>query len=623
MDSLRSSDPGRIGPYRLEGRLGEGGMGEVFLARSPGGREVAVKLIRSEYARDPQFRRRFALEVEAARRVGGFHTAQVVDADTGAARPWLVTAFVDGPSLHEAVTGRGPLDAAGVSALAAGLAEGLAAIHACGLVHRDLKPGNVIMAEDGPRIIDFGIAQVADAGAVTSTGVVVGTFSFMSPEQIRAEQAGPASDVFSLGCVLAYAATGRSPFAAATIPAISHRILHEPPQLGEVTGALRELIGACLAKTPADRPDPAGILAAALAGLPTQTRPPTVRAGAVRAGAVRAPERPRPPDPPQPRSGIRRRVLLLGGLAAVGGATAAAVAYWPESHDPVESRLTGDTTHVVGFSGDGTRLAAVGRYQPRMWDVASGKAVGSIPGGDINAMALSSDGRTLATGGYFGAQLRDAATGVVTTSLSKEGVTHSVAFSPDGRILATGGEGGVRLWDTATGRHTAGLLREGQHVMALAFGPDGKTLAGGAEPGSSGKGPGCWLWEVGTGRTTVTFTQENTSSVAFSPDGRTVATGGTGGVGLWDPATGRTTLTLTGDATYSVAFSADGTTLATAGVGGVRLWDPATGRRRATLTGRLTDAVALSRDGRTVAGATYDRNSPNIQTGCWLWKLRP
>lgn len=604
-------------------------MGEVFLARSPGGRKVAVKLIRPEYARDPQFRRRFAREVEAARRVGGFHTAQVVDADTGAEPPWLVTAFIDGPSLYELVSGRGALGAAEVSALAAGLAEGLAAIHDCGLVHRDLKPGNVIMADDGPRIIDFGIAQVADAGALTSTGVVIGTFSFMSPEQIRSEPAGPASDVFSLGCVLAYAATGRSPFAAPTIPAISHRILNEPPQLGGITGALRDLIGACLAKAPADRPTPADVLAAAaLANLPTQERPPTRPAARVRpparpgrpdrAGPAREPE---PVGPPAPRSGIRRRVLVLGALAATGAATGAAVAYWPESHDPVEARLTGDTTHLVGFSGDGRRLASIGSVWSRMWDVATGDAVGNIPGGGINAMAFSPDGRTFATGGHLGADLRDAATGVVTTSLYEDVTTRSVAFSRDGKVLATGGEGGVRLWDVATGRHTGTLIREGQVVDALAFGPDGKTLAGSCDRVVAG-GPGCWLWDLGSGRTTVTFTQANTSFVAFDPEGRTLAIAGAGGVGLWDAATGRATLTFVGDITDSVAFSADGTTLATAGVGGVSLWDTATGRRKATLTSRLTDSVALSPDGKAVAGATYDRNSPNIQIGCWLWKLR-
>ncbi|GAA4325993.1 hypothetical protein GCM10023178_38480 [Actinomadura luteofluorescens] len=181
MEPLHPGDPRRIGPYELEARLGAGGMGQVFLGASPGARSVAVKVIRAEHAEDARFRRRFAREVEAARKVGGFHTAQVVDADSEADAPWLVTAFIPGPSLREVVAERGPLDPDDVRALAAGLAEGLAAIHACGLVHRDLKPGNVIMAADGPRIIDFGIALATDATVLTSHNVVVGTYAYMSP----------------------------------------------------------------------------------------------------------------------------------------------------------------------------------------------------------------------------------------------------------------------------------------------------------------------------------------------------------------------------------------------------------------------------------------------------------
>ena len=174
MDPLQPGDPWHVGKYRLLGRLGEGGMGQVFFGRSPGGRPVAVKLIRQEYAQRARFRARFAREVEAARRVGGFHTALVIDADSDADPPWMVTAYIAGPSLHRAVSEHGPLGAQAVRTLGAGLAEGLAAIHACGLVHRDLKPGNVILAGDGPRIIDFGIAATQDDGKITATGAVVG-----------------------------------------------------------------------------------------------------------------------------------------------------------------------------------------------------------------------------------------------------------------------------------------------------------------------------------------------------------------------------------------------------------------------------------------------------------------
>ncbi|HEX2316033.1 MAG TPA: protein kinase [Thermomonospora sp.] len=258
---LRPEDPRQIGSYRLQGRLGGGGMGQVFLGRSPGGRPVAVKLVLPGLAADPGFRRRFAQEVDAARRVGGFHTAQVVDADPEADPPWLVTAYVPGPSLQGAVETHGPLPERTVRALGAGLAEGLAAIHACGLVHRDLKPGNVILAEDGPRIIDFGIARVMDGGTMTAAGAVMGTPGFMSPEQAGgATDLGPASDVFALGSVLTYAATGEGPFDAGSVASVVYRIIREDPDLGPIPASLRDLIAVCLAKNPADRPGVADVL---------------------------------------------------------------------------------------------------------------------------------------------------------------------------------------------------------------------------------------------------------------------------------------------------------------------------------------------------------------------------
>jgi serine/threonine protein kinase len=256
MDPLQPGDPTAVGRYRLIGRLGEGGMGRVFLGVSPGGRQVAVKLIHSSHATDRQFRERFTREIEAARKVGGFHTASVVDADPTADPPWMVTALIHGSSLQEAVRQRGPFSVDAVCALGAGLAEGLAAIHACGLVHRDLKPSNVLLAEDGPRIIDFGIARATGASRMTTAGMVVGTYSYMSPEQVRGEMAGPASDVFSLGCTLAFAATAQSPFGDDSIITVVYRITSEPPDLSHVPTdrGLRQLIGECLAKNAGDRP---------------------------------------------------------------------------------------------------------------------------------------------------------------------------------------------------------------------------------------------------------------------------------------------------------------------------------------------------------------------------------
>ncbi|MFI9721576.1 protein kinase [Streptomyces sp. NPDC052396] len=259
MKPLLPTDPREVGTYRLLARLGGGGMGQVYLGRSRGGRTVAVKLVRPELAEDADFRVRFAREVDAARRVGGFYTAQVVDADTRADPPWLVTSYIPGPSLGEAVGRFGPLPAETVTVLAAGLAEGLAAIHACGLVHRDFKPGNVILAEDGPRVIDFGIARALDATHLTRGGVI-GTPAFMSPEQIRGQEAGPASDVFCLCAVLAYAATGRGPFGEGPTEAVMYRVVHDEPDLSGVPMEIAPLVKAGLAKNPADRPGLAEIL---------------------------------------------------------------------------------------------------------------------------------------------------------------------------------------------------------------------------------------------------------------------------------------------------------------------------------------------------------------------------
>jgi serine/threonine protein kinase len=263
VSELQPGDPRAIGPYRLVGRLGQGGMGQVFLGVSPGGRPVAVKAIRAELASDPQFRTRFRREVAAARRVSGVFTAMVVDADVDGPVAWLATAYVPGPSLAEAVDGHGPLPERSLLALTAGLAESLSAIHAAGVIHRDLKPSNVLLAEDGPRVIDFGISRAAESMTMlTQTGLVVGSPGFMSPEQAIGGEVGPPSDIFSLGAVLAFAATGRGPFGTGTTATLLYRVVHETPDLDRVPATVRPLVERCLAKDPAQRPTAAGVLAA-------------------------------------------------------------------------------------------------------------------------------------------------------------------------------------------------------------------------------------------------------------------------------------------------------------------------------------------------------------------------
>ncbi|MFI8896161.1 protein kinase domain-containing protein [Streptomyces paradoxus] len=258
MRPLDVDEPTVVGPYRLLGRLGSGGMGRVYLGRSAGGRTVAVKIVHPHFALDEEFRARFRREVEAARRVGGAWTAPVLDADPGARVPWVATAYAAGPSLSAAVADGGPLPAHTVRALGAGLAEALAAVHELGLVHRDVKPSNVLLTLDGPLLIDFGIARATDGTAsLTSTGVSIGSPGYMSPEQILGRGVTGAADVFSLGAVLAYAATGRPPFPGDSSAALLYKVVHEEPELGLLDGELRSLTAECLAKDPDTRPAPA------------------------------------------------------------------------------------------------------------------------------------------------------------------------------------------------------------------------------------------------------------------------------------------------------------------------------------------------------------------------------
>ncbi|MFF0456724.1 protein kinase [Nocardia africana] len=257
---LESGDPATIGPYRLLGVLGAGGMGRVYLGRNAGGRTVAVKVVRPDLSDDPEFRTRFRREVSAARRVTGAHAVPVLDADVEAERPWLATGYVAGLSLREAVDSFGPLPESALVALAAGLARALADVHAAGVIHRDLKPSNVLLTLDGPRLIDFGIARAADDGTLTTTGKVIGSPGYMAPEHISGDApVGPAVDVFALGGVLVYAASGSGPFGSGDSIPMLWRVMQEPARLDGLPSALRPIAAACLDKQPGNRPTPAEV----------------------------------------------------------------------------------------------------------------------------------------------------------------------------------------------------------------------------------------------------------------------------------------------------------------------------------------------------------------------------
>nr|WP_255429782.1 serine/threonine-protein kinase [Streptomonospora sp. PA3] len=349
---MEHGDPERIGRYRLIGRLGAGGMGQVYFGRSAGGRPVAVKRIHPHLATDTSFRERFAREVTAARQVSGAFTAPVIDADPEGGVPWLVTSYVPSLPLDEAVRDYGGLPEHTLRVLAAGLAEALAEIHRVGLIHRDLKPGNVLLAEDGPRVIDFGIARATEGTAATQS--IIGTPGFMSPEQIQGEHLTPASDMFAFGAVLVYAAGGVGPFGEGAMPTLVMRVMQHDPDLSAVPASLQRLVSACLAKDARHRPSP-GDLLDALGDIPIGeswlpaavmrgVREQVARTNAMLSGAPAA-------DGADPGGATS----VLGGAA--GGAAAGSL---PGDHQPTRAAGQGgaDPTSVMGsgaYPGDTAR----------------------------------------------------------------------------------------------------------------------------------------------------------------------------------------------------------------------------------------------------------------------------
>ncbi|MFC8517690.1 serine/threonine-protein kinase [Streptomyces sp. NPDC057257] len=328
MTPLSTGDPESIGGYTLLGRLGSGGMGVVYLGVSASGRQVAVKLVHGPYAQEEEFRTRFRQEIAAARKVSGAFTAPVLDADPDAERPWMATLYVPGRSLAEVVAKDGPLSLRQLRALGLGLAEALRDIHRAGLVHRDLKPGNVLMTEDGPRVIDFGISRAADHQHLTMTGNMIGTPPFMSPEQLASPRdVTPASDVFSLGSLLVFAAVGTSPFDADTPYMTGYQVMYEPPDLDGVPVELVDAVRRCLDKDPAARPEPAA-LHRLLQALPESDAVAPARTGTS--------PRPRPAPTTSVTAPARRRRprLLLTGLGAALAVTLVGVGVAAVKSDP-------------------------------------------------------------------------------------------------------------------------------------------------------------------------------------------------------------------------------------------------------------------------------------------------
>ncbi|MFI5685300.1 bifunctional serine/threonine-protein kinase/ABC transporter substrate-binding protein [Streptomyces sp. NPDC051636] len=418
MEPLRSSDPSRLAGHRLLGRLGAGGMGVVYLARSAGGSLVALKVIQAEYAEDAGFRERFRREAETARRMTSPWVASLVDADPEAPQPWLATDFVPGPSLGEAVAAHGPLPVRSLRVLGARLAQALRDLHGVGLVHRDVKPGNVLLALDGPRLIDFGVARDPQDTALTSTGVVVGTPGFLAPEQAGGgRELGPAGDVFSLGCVLAHAATGRPPFGTGSLDALLYRTVHDAPDLEGVPQELAEVVRGCLEKDPQLRPTAEGLSEVLTATTPAA--PPDPRE-ALRAGPRPAPEGQEPgaqawlPEP---------LIRLIAERSAAGLGL-------PAIDETEVDSVSADTTTEDDTAGQPSSRA-VGR---RRFLALTGGAVAVAAGGGVAAWAA-----------LFGDGKGNGSTGAPTAS----GPVHTIGLhadlSGDHQAVGRAQERGLRL----------------------------------------------------------------------------------------------------------------------------------------------------------------------------------
>jgi Tol biopolymer transport system component len=629
-EGLRPGDPEWIGKYQVKGLLGEGGMGRVYLCLSEGGQRVAVKVIRADLADDPQFRARFWAEVTTAGKVSGAYTASFIEANLDGGLLWLATLY-EGPSLREVVTRDGRLPARDVLALAAGLAEGLGAIHAAGVVHRDLKPSNVLLAENGPRIIDFGISRaVSESSTRTQTGTLFGTFGFMSPEQARGERVDKRSDVFSLGAVLAYAASGHGPFGTGEPPELLYRVVHEAPDLEDVPAEIRDLAGPCLEKEPGNRPALADLLTKLSWGGPLAR----VSAGARPAAEAAAPDQPDrrvrpvasavwapadaralawagasprgstlvlPQEPPGNEPGpsvwdrarhLRGRPLLVaaGAVVALVAVLVTAVVILTGGPGPfrprLRSALTGPPSQgltAVAFSPDNSLLAAAGNDgSSYVWTAAAGRLTATLPdpvSGGAAGLAFSPHGSLLATAGHDGtADLWTVPGATLARALREpaDGSLTGVAFSPDGALLAAADSNGhTYLWTVTTGKLTATLSDPGSGGAAdVAFSPDGALLATADSNGHT------YLWTVTTGKLAAKLTDPhgtNVADAAFSPDGSLLATAdGNGHTYVWAVATGKLIATLpdpgSGGVT-GVGFSPDGTLMATAdGNGSTYLW---------------------------------------------------
>nr|WP_230203190.1 serine/threonine-protein kinase [Parafrankia discariae] len=649
-DGFDGTDPVRVGPYRLLRRLGAGGMGTVYLGVNGSGRQVAVKLVRPDLARVAEFRERLKREADSARRVARFCTAAVLDVNVTADVPYLVTEFVDGPTLAEVVRERGPLHPAELHQLAASMATALMAIHRAGIVHRDLKPSNIVLSRLGPKVIDFGIARALDTASVLSGEYPVGTPALMAPEQARGDTITSAADVFAWGGVIVYAGTGRYPFGTGPAAALLYRTVNDTPALDGFEDSLRPLVEDAMRKAPADRPTaeqlyarlldmrvdeaelPLGLPLAEVAALVQPVAPGTPRTP----GTPGTPGTPAPPGTPGNPSSP--------SLSSASVETQAV----PPTPVTVLSPHSSPAPATTGPAATTGRAKASGRPEAGARARAAGRAESAGRGGAAGRVGTDGRNRNRSgprRGGWRGRALLAAILAAVIATVTLVVVDNRGAPSPTG-VPEQAAARALRLQlqdrplarrlalaayhaapeSTSTRNAVIGLFAAdidpvvaslGGHVLSAALRPDGRLLAAGTEAGT------IELWDltdlarpVHAG--TVAGVGDWVYSVAFNPGGNLLAAGvGDGSVRLWDvtdPARvgALATLAFHRDRVRSVAFAPDGATLASGGDDGqVGLWavtDPSRPQRRSATDGAVAGirSVAFSPRGGLLALAGDD-----------------